>query len=71
MTQEVKEDEKELIDELIHVRPSQHCAKGDHYFDYVSGTEALCQKCRTVGYPIGAGTEVKNGHIFIHGEMVL
>lgn len=66
-----KKEKVEPSDQLIHVRPVQHCAKGDHYFGYVSGTEVLCQKCKTVGYPIGAGTEVKNGHIYIHGTLVI
>lgn len=56
--------------ELLTISPSVTCTKGNHNFVQVSGTEAECPRCH-VGYGLGAGAEVKEGHIYIHGELVI
>lgn len=56
--------------ELIHIKPSMMCGQGEHYFIYESGTKVKCSKC-PLGYPISIGTEARDGHIFIHGELIL
>ena len=56
--------------ELIHIKPSLTCKASEHYFVYQSGTEVRCTKC-PVGYPIAIGTEARDGHIYIHGELIL
>ena len=56
-------------DQLIKIGPTLMCNR-DHYFMYKSGTEIQCTKC-PIGYPISQGTEIKHGHVYIHGEKVL
>lgn len=71
-------EEKKNLDNLAEdktterftVKPSVNCAKNEHYFEYISGTEVQCTKC-PMGYPIGPGTEVRDGHIYIHGTRVI
>jgi hypothetical protein len=55
---------------LINIQPSLTCEKGRHYFKYISGMEIKCQKC-PIGYQISAGTEVKDGSVYIHGQFVM
>ena len=64
---EVKKEE--VKDESqIHI-PKESIIKGEHYFEYISGTEVMCTKC-PLGYGVTAGMEVKDGHIYI-GEKLL
>lgn len=65
MNEDVRDDDGELI----HIKPSLNCKDG-HYFIYHSSMEVKCMKC-PVGYPIGIGTELKDGHLYIHGELIL
>ena len=54
-----QEDESELIrvsDDIV-------CRRGKHYFEYKSSREVKCKKC-PVGYPIGVGITLKDGHIY-------
>lgn len=68
---DLKEEIKKADEgELIQVKPSATCTKGNHVFVQVSGTEAECPRCH-VGYGLGVGAEVKDGHIYIQGELVL
>ena len=47
------------------------CQKGGHEFVYVrTGREAKCRKC-PVGYILPIGAEIKKGHIFIKGQLVV
>lgn len=41
-----------------------------HYFVRKSGTEAQCRDC-PVGYMIIPGYDVKEGHIYLHGSLVI
>lgn len=67
--QEANESSKdEPTDQLVKLGPNLIC--NDHYFKYQTGTEVRCTKC-PIGYQVGPGTEVKNGHIVIHGELVI
>ena len=43
--------------------------KCSHYFEYLSAREIVC-RCG-IGYFVSLGTEVKNGHIYIHGSFVI
>jgi hypothetical protein len=71
---DVKEEKEEIkIEPEIKdhtVQPSLTCGKGEHYFVQVSGTEVRCRKC-PVGYNIGPGYEVKNGHVILHGQLLI
>lgn len=66
----MEDDVRDEEGELIHIKPSLSCAKDDHYFIYRSGMEVMCNKC-PVGYPVSIGTECRDGHLYIHGEMIL
>lgn len=70
MAEEVKEPEEAVLTpgkDLI-------CGKDNHKFVIMrNGDQQLvaeCTKC-TLGYPIGPGTEIKDGSIFIHGQKIL
>lgn len=64
----VQEEKVEPIDQL-RIGPNLTCEK-DHHFVYQTGTEVRCTKC-PIGYPISPGTECRNGHLYIHGELVI
>lgn len=59
----------EPSDQLFHIGANLIC-QNRHYFVYKSGIEVMCTKC-PLGYPILPGTEIKNGHLYIHGEFVI
>lgn len=61
-------DKEETKEDLLKLGPNLIC--NDHYFKFKSGVEVYCTKC-PIGYPIGPGTEIKNGHITIHGQLVI
>lgn len=65
-----KEEKQDDGSTIIRIQPSLMCAKGEHYFKYISGMEIKCQKC-PVGYGVTAGTSLKNGKVMIHGQLVL
>jgi hypothetical protein len=56
--------------DLLKLGPNLTCRKGSHEFMYKTALEVECMKC-PVGYPLGAGAQLKNGHIYIHGEFVI
>lgn len=62
------EKKEEPKGEMITLGPDM--IGGEHTFVYKSATEAACTKC-PLGYPITPGTEVKNGHIYAHGELLI
>lgn len=68
MVQDQKEKENES--EILRLGENLSCAMADHYFVRNELNEAECRKC-PIGYPLGIGSEVKNGHIYIHGEFVI
>ena len=41
-----------------------------HYFERINSIEAMCNKCNA-GFQISLGFEVKNGHIILHGELII
>lgn len=51
------------------VGPNLACGRGEHKF-IQKGAAAECTKC-PVGYNLGAGGEVKDGHIYIRGELLI
>lgn len=65
---EEKEAQKE--GEVLKLGPNLACVKGDHEFKYVTALEVECMKC-PIGYPLGPGSELKNGHIYRHGEKII
>lgn len=56
--------------ERYAVNPPVTCSKDEHSFVQTAGSEATCTKCPT-GYNLGAGCEVKNGHIYIVGQLLI
>lgn len=68
---EVKEEPRKSDDviEMIHLKAPITCAKGGHVFDR-QGQNAKCRKC-PVGYPLGVGMDVVDGHIYAGNELVL
>lgn len=59
---------KEAEKEIIPSRPPVTCAMGEHEFKRRGG-EAICG-CGT-GYPLGAGADVFEGHIYIYGTKLI
>jgi len=49
--------------ELLKVGDDLICWKDKHNFAYKSSSEAKCTKC-PLGYPIGVGNTLKDGHIY-------
>ena len=84
MSQEVEAEEEPKLDEalkkaseqgeIITVKPPITCSKTEHSFRLVRnemGIAAECVKC-PVGYPLPPiGWELKEGHIYIHGQLVI
>ncbi len=67
--EEVKEtDSEEIKYGMVTLKPNTVCT--DHSFEYVSGTEVQCMKC-PLGYGVTPETTVKDGHIYIKGELVI
>ncbi len=66
--EEVKEEKVEEQPEMVTLKPNIACS--DHEFDYISGTEVQCRKC-PLGYGVTPETTVKDGHIYIKGELVI
>ena len=66
--QEAKKEEKK--EELLKLGPNLTCEKGSHEFKYRTGSEVECLKC-PIGYPLGPGAILKDGHIYIHGEFAI
>ena len=58
---------KEAEVKKIKLEDSPRC---NHYFERVSGIRAECKKCR-VGYFLTPDIQVKKGHIYIEGELVI
>ena len=56
--------------ELIQPKPSITCLKENHYFTQITGTEVECRVCH-IGYMISPGMEIKDGHIYVHGMLVI
>lgn len=59
------QDHKE--EENFKVGPNLVCAKGKHYFVYLTASQIECRKCGT-GYPVGPEIALKEGTITVHGE---
>lgn len=61
-------DEEKIEKPEIHI-PKENIIKGEHTFDYISGTEVMCRKC-PLGYIVGPEEHIKDGHIY-KGEILL
>lgn len=59
---------KEAEKEIIPSRLPKTCISGEHNFNRI-GNEAKCG-CGT-GYPLGAGADVYEGHIYIYGTKLI
>lgn len=73
MLQEESEDKKlpELEDDKtteVYTAQSRSCEK--HYMDHTSSREVQCRKCG-VGYLLGGGEIVKEGHIYIGNTRII
>lgn len=69
MRGEDKELKEEVpTDELWTLKPN--VIGGEHYFEYVNGVEVQCTKC-PLGYGVTSDTEVKDGHIYLEGNLVI
>jgi len=64
---EQPKEAQEIESEMITLKPSVACE--EHEFAHVSGLEVKCKNC-PVGYQLGAGAILKDGHIYI-GEQLL
>lgn len=53
--------------EVIKLTKAKSCK---HYFLRISGIEVECQNCHA-GFQISLGYQVKNGHIYLHGSLVI
>ena len=42
----------------------------NHFFQHISAREIECRNCH-IGYFYSSGMEVKNGHIYLHGSLVI
>ena len=52
---------------VIRLKETKSC---EHNFVRTRGVEAQCVKCGA-GFWLGPGFEVKSGHIYKHGELVV
>lgn len=65
-----EEVEKELKEgEKITIQPSRMCQNG-HFFTQTKSREVKCSKC-PVGYELSIGMTVREGHIYLNGELVI
>lgn len=46
------------------------CSFKEHMFEMTDGTTVECRKCHS-GFYLTPGSEVKEGHIYMHGELVI
>lgn len=68
-----KNEKQESEGETLKVQPSLSCDKGLHFFIYEQtpvGIGAKCTKC-PVGFPISPGTVIREGHIYLEGNLVV
>ena len=59
---------KDAETETIPPRPPRTCSQGKHEFKRI-GHEAKCS-CG-VGYQLGPGTIVEEGHIYLYGKLLV
>ena len=74
MDTEPKEVKVEDTSEVYTLKPPITCSKGGHTFT-LKGMDmgmqmAECTNC-PVGYLVPLGGEIKNGHVYIHGTLVV
>jgi hypothetical protein len=62
-------EEKDEPKYEVHI-PKESIIKGEHEFDYISGTEVMCKKC-PLGYVLTPGSQVKDGHIYIENKLLV
>ncbi len=68
MEQKDLENLQQEENNIVTLKPNIICS--EHYFEYVNGTEVMCTKC-PLGYGVTPDTEVKDGHIFLEGNLVI
>ncbi len=66
--EEKGKDKLESKPEMVTLKPN--IIGQEHYFEYVNGTEVMCTKC-PLGYGVTPDTEVKDGHIYLEGNLVI
>ena len=67
------EDKKfwlEAENERIKIKDPVTCEKGKHEFFRSQSMEAMCRKC-PIGFVLSVGNEVKDGHIYLHGTLLI
>lgn len=75
--EEVKQFKEELKNkpqegEVLTPKPPVTCAKGEHSFTLVRTDMGPAAECRCgLGFQISPGAEIKDGHIFVHGTLVV
>ncbi len=65
---EVKEKKEEDLSQMVTLKPN--VIGTEHEFRYVTGTEVECMKC-PLGYQLTGESELKDGHIYIKGILVI
>lgn len=65
-----EEWEKVLGGEQVKVKPEPINQPCEHYFRLVSGREAQCQNCNW-GLFLGAGDEIRDGHLYVNDERIV
>lgn len=60
---------KEEVKEEVHI-PKPSIIKGEHSFEYITGTEVMCTKC-PLGYVVGPNVEIRDGHIYIEDKLLV
>lgn len=52
---------------LREIKPKDKC---EHFFRYVTAREIHCDKCGC-GYFLGVGDELRNGHLYYEGTLIV
>ena len=67
-----KESVRDEEGEILTLKPPITCQKA-HYFEMVRSGDQLAAECRNchTGYPLSAGADVSNGHVYLYGELVI
>lgn len=70
MDAKIEEVEKEPAYEVYKLEGAITCDKENHNFDYVSGTQVECKKCK-VGFGASPNMRIEEGHIYIGDVFVI
>ena len=71
---EIKDDGSQQLadtDNAVTFAPiTVSCAQNDHNFIHQTANMVKCRNC-PVGYALGPGSHVKNGHIYIGSQLLI